>query len=65
MSAAVEPVAPKKKPRRELSADVTFGKAYDARLVRRLSVYFKPYKGLFLLSALSYPLASARPCSPR
>lgn len=35
---------------RALSEDVTFGKAYDARLVRRLAVFFKPHFGLFLVT---------------
>lgn len=51
--------APAKKPRRELVADVTFGKAYDAKLVKRLAVYVKPYQGLFVLALLSYPATSA------
>jgi len=45
--------------RRELSEDVTFGKAYDHRLVRRLAGYFRPYRGLLFLSAVSYPVVSA------
>lgn len=48
-----------KKPRRELAPDVTFGKAYDAKLVKRLAVYVKPYQGLFVLALLSYPATSA------
>lgn len=45
--------------RRELSEDVSFGKAYDHRLVQRLARYFRPYKGLLFLSAASYPAVSA------
>lgn len=51
--------APAKKPRREIAPDVTFGKAYDAKLVKRLAVYVKPYQGLFVLALLSYPATSA------
>jgi ATP-binding cassette subfamily B multidrug efflux pump len=49
-----------KKPRRAraLSEDVAFGKAYDAQLVRRLAPFFGPYRGLLLLTVVSYPLAS-------
>lgn len=41
-----------------LVPEVAFGKAYDARLVRRLAVFFRPHRGVLFLSALSYPLVS-------
>jgi ATP-binding cassette subfamily B multidrug efflux pump len=44
---------------REASEDVTFGKAYDARLVRRLWTFVAPHRPLFLLSLASYPSVSA------
>jgi ATP-binding cassette subfamily B multidrug efflux pump len=44
---------------REVAPDVAFGRAYDARLVRRLAPFFSPYRGLLALTLLSYPLASA------
>ena len=50
---------PARKRVREVSADVTFGKAYDARLMARMWTYVAPYRGLFFLSLLSYPIASA------
>lgn len=56
MSSAAQ--APNKKAR-ELSEDVSFGKAYDARLLRRLFRYVGPYRSLFFWSLLSYPAASA------
>ncbi len=40
---------------RGVTEDVTFGKAYDAQLVRRLAVFFKPHFGLFVLTLISYP----------
>lgn len=45
-------------PRRALSEDVSFGKAYDPELVRRLAVFFRPYKGLFFVTLLSYPVVA-------
>lgn len=45
--------------RRAVTQEVTFGRAYDARLVRRLAVFFEPHRTLFLISLLSYPLVSA------
>ncbi|MBK8013580.1 MAG: ABC transporter ATP-binding protein [Deltaproteobacteria bacterium] len=41
-----------------LTPEVSFGKAYDARLVRRLGVFFRPHRGILFLAALSYPLVS-------
>jgi ATP-binding cassette subfamily B protein len=60
MSTSAEPSGRRPIPvrRREISEDVTFGKAYDHRLVRRLSVFFGPYRGLFVLALLSYPVVS-------
>lgn len=46
------------RPIRELTQDVTFGKAYDSRLVRRLAVFFKPHMGLFVMAMLSYPVVA-------
>ena len=43
---------------REYSADVTFGKAYDARLVRRLWAFVRPHSALFFVALLTYPLVS-------
>jgi ATP-binding cassette subfamily B protein len=44
--------------RRELSEEVSFGKTYDHRLVKRLARYFRPYRGLLVLAAASYPAVS-------
>jgi ATP-binding cassette subfamily B protein len=38
---------------------VRFGKAYDARLLRRLWTFCVPHRVLFLASLLSYPVVSA------
>ncbi len=43
---------------RAVSDEVTFGKAYDARLVRRLAVFFGPHKMLLFLAAASYPIVA-------
>ncbi len=43
---------------RAISHEVTFGKAYDGRLVRRLAVFFRPHLLLFGLSMLSYPVVA-------
>lgn len=43
---------------RGLTQEVTFGRAYDARLVKRLAVFFKPHRVLLLASLLSYPIVS-------
>lgn len=61
MSASTEENAAqaRKKAARALTPEVTFGKAYDARLVRRLAVFFKPHLGLFIVSMASYPVVSA------
>ena len=56
MSSATQ-TQPKKA--REFSEDASFGKAYDARLLRRLFDYIAPYRSLFLWSLISYPIASA------
>ncbi len=47
-----------KKSSRASEAEAAFGKAYDARLVRRLAVYVKPHLGLFVISAISYPVVA-------
>jgi len=52
------PSQERRKATRGLSHEVTFGKAYDARLVKRLAVFFKPHFGLFLLALCSYPIVS-------
>ena len=44
---------------RAVSHEVTFGKAYDGRLVRRLSVFFRPHMLLFVASMISYPVVAA------
>ncbi len=44
---------------RAVSHEVTFGKAYDGRLVRRLAVFFRPHRLLFTTSLLSYPVVAA------
>lgn len=43
---------------RAVSDEITFGKAYDARLVRRLAVFFGPHKVLLILAAASYPIVA-------
>ncbi|MEQ8275625.1 MAG: ABC transporter ATP-binding protein [Deltaproteobacteria bacterium] len=43
---------------RAVSEEVTFGKAYDARLVRRLAVFFGPHRALLVLAAASYPVVA-------
>jgi len=45
--------------RREYSPEVTFGKAYDAKLLKRLWPFVVPHKGLFVFALCSYPLAAA------
>ncbi|MFO0729034.1 MAG: ABC transporter ATP-binding protein [Myxococcota bacterium] len=49
----------RKKKVRELSADVSFGKAYDAVLVRRLWRFVAPHKATLTIALISYPIASA------
>jgi ATP-binding cassette subfamily B protein len=44
---------------RELSPDVTLGKVYDWRIVKRLWLFTKPFKLLLFASLVSYPIASA------
>ena len=44
---------------RAVSHEVTFGKAYDGRLVRRLAVFFRPHRLLFAASLISYPIVAA------
>ncbi len=56
MSVATQ--SPPKKAR-ELTEDASFGKAYDARLLRRLFEYVRPHRGLFIWALISYPIASA------
>ena len=60
MSASADPTPSQARQRaaRALTPEVSFGKAYDARLVRRLAVFFKPHLGLFLLSIVTYPVVS-------
>jgi ATP-binding cassette, subfamily B, multidrug efflux pump len=43
---------------RELSQDVSFGKAYDARLMGRLWKFVLPHRALFAAALVSYPVAS-------
>jgi ATP-binding cassette, subfamily B, multidrug efflux pump len=40
---------------RSVAEDVSFGKAYDARLVKRLAVFFKPHVALLVVTMISYP----------
>ncbi|MEL7371150.1 MAG: ABC transporter ATP-binding protein, partial [Myxococcota bacterium] len=61
MSTNVESVAAARRKRgmRAISHEVTFGRAYDGRLVRRLSVFFRPHFALFVVSMLTYPVVAA------
>lgn len=43
----------------DLQAEQPLGKAYDARLLRRLWTYVRPYKGWFAAALLCLPLTSA------
>ena len=43
----------------DLHREADLGKAYDARLVRRLWVYIRPYRGWFWAAMLCLPLTSA------
>lgn len=43
---------------RAVSEEMNFGKAYDARLVRRLAVFFRPHKTLLALAGASYPIVA-------
>lgn len=56
---ASRPAAKDRKKIREMSADVAFGKAYDARLMKRLWPFVKPHHALFFMALVSYPVASA------
>ncbi len=40
----------------EILGEVEAGKAYDARLIRRLWTFVRPYKGVFWLAVLSSPV---------
>ena len=51
--------ANKQTPTREYSPEVTFGKAYDAEILKRLWPFVRPHRLLFLISLLSYPIAAA------
>ena len=44
---------------REYSADVTFGKAYDAHLLKRLWPFVYPHRALFFFALVSYPAVSS------
>ncbi len=44
--------------RRSKEVDVEFGKAFDLFLIRRLMPFIKPYRRLFLVGLLSYPVVS-------
>lgn len=52
------PSSARRKAARALSHEVTFGKAYDSELVRRLSVFFRPHLRLFFFALVSYPIVS-------
>ncbi|MCK6549918.1 ABC transporter ATP-binding protein/permease [Myxococcota bacterium] len=45
--------------KRELSADVSFGQVYDARILKRLWAFVRPHKKLLALAMASYPITSA------
>ncbi|HUI25130.1 MAG TPA: ABC transporter transmembrane domain-containing protein, partial [Candidatus Kryptonia bacterium] len=45
-------------PPRDSQREEALGKAYDARLMRRLYGFIRPYRGLFLLSLACLPLTS-------
>lgn len=53
------PAVARKKGARELSPDVTLGKVYDARILRRVWQFVRPHQRLFGLAMLTYPVASA------
>ncbi len=60
MSVSVETTPPRRRRGiRAVSHEVTFGKAYDGRLVRRLAVFFRPHMALFVASMISYPVVAA------
>jgi ATP-binding cassette, subfamily B, multidrug efflux pump len=46
-------------PTREYSPEVTFGKAYDAQILKRLWPFVRPHRLLFLISLFSYPIAAS------
>lgn len=48
----------KKSASKEYTPEVTFGKAYDSEILKRLWPFVKPHRLLFLISLLSYPIAS-------
>lgn len=56
--AGLTPSQERRKATRALSHEVTFGKAYDSVLVKRLSVFFKPHFVVFVLALASYPIVS-------
>jgi ATP-binding cassette, subfamily B, multidrug efflux pump len=45
-------------PEADLHQEAALGKAYDARLVRRLWAFIRPYRGVFWLSVLCLPVSS-------
>jgi len=49
----------RKKKVREFTQDVTFGKVYDADIVRQLWRFVAPHRGILTVALVSYPLASA------
>jgi ABC-type multidrug transport system fused ATPase/permease subunit len=61
--AALRRLAPRRAaapdPLEDLHREETLGKAYDARLVRRLWQFIRPYRRLFWLSVLCLPVSSA------
>ena len=44
----------------EMHQEEALGRAYDARLVRRLWTFIQPYRHLFWLSLLCLPVSSMR-----
>lgn len=49
----------RKKGPQELSPDVTLGRVYDSRIIKRLWVFVRPYHLLLLVTLLSYPIGAA------
>ena len=58
MTGSSDTAARRRRGIRAVSHEVTFGKAYDGRLVRRLAVFFKPHMLLFIASMVSYPIVA-------
>ncbi len=59
MSTRSAPTVPGSPGALDLHREEALGKAYDARLMRRLWRYIRPYRGLFVLSLVCLPVNSA------